>query len=211
MPHDHSAIAVTLAGYDAASATGIARFSGDLNVIGPLDLRLGLTYMSNVEPDDNQFQPQVGVRVRLLSQEAFGIDLATAVLYRRDRYTQDEGLIQVVLAIGRRWGRFGALGNAAYGQDPEGDDRDGELALSLMYEAAVPLQLGLESHLRLDLLSDDPRRRVREQGPFDLQAGPIVHYSFGHAIVTVQTGFSSYRFEHTRTGLFALGGIGGVY
>jgi hypothetical protein len=153
----------------------------------------------------------VGLRLRILNQHAHGLDLATAVFYRRARYTSDEGMIQLNVAIGRRFDRLGMLANIAYGQDPEGDDRDADAALALLYEIATPLQLGIESHLRFDLASDDPRRAVRHQGPLDLQAGPVVHYAFGPALLVAQAGVSAYRFERTQLGLYAIGGVGGVY
>ena len=102
------------------------------------------------------------------------------------------------------------LANLAYGQDPEGDDRDGDAALALMYEALAALQVGIESHIRFDIASDDPRREMRKQGPLDLQAGPFVHYALGPALLVAEAGVSAYRFEQTRAGFYALAGVGGV-
>jgi hypothetical protein len=208
---EQRAMAIALGGYDSSASTGIARFVGDVHLIGPLDLRVGLSYLSDVDVGQHQFEPQVGLRLRILRQEQSGIDLATAVFYRRDRYASDEGMIQLNVAIGRRWDRLGILGNLAYGQDPEGDDRDGDVALAVLYELIAPLQVGVESHLRFDLASDDPRRSVRHQGPLDFQAGPFAHYAFGPALLIVEAGVSAYRFENTRAGVYALGGVGGVY
>jgi hypothetical protein len=143
--------------------------------------------------------------LRLLTQNQAGIDLAAGLLYRRDRYTPDDGLVQAVLAIARHWGRVGLFGNLAYGQDMEGDDRDGELSLALLYERSVDLQLGFESHLRFDLSSEDPRRQMRGQGPFDLQLGPLAHYCLGSVIVTAQAGLSALKAEQTRTGVICAG------
>jgi hypothetical protein len=211
MEPNQRVVAVGLAGYDAATATGIARMVADVNIFGPLDLRAGLTYLSDVGPYQNKFEPQLGLRLRLLNQETAGVDLATAISYRRDRYTQDTGLVQAVLAVGRRWGHLGVLGNVAFGSDLEGDDRDGELGVALLYEAALQLQVGLESHVRFDLGSNDPRRQLRGQGAYDLQAGPVLHCAIGPAILTAETGISAYQFEHTRAGVYALGGLAGVY
>jgi hypothetical protein len=208
---EQRAMAIALGGYDTSSATGIARFIGEVHLFGPLDLRLGLTYLSDVDIGQHALEPQIGLRLRILQQSKHGIDLATAVFYRRDRYASDEGMIQLSVAISRRWDRLAVIGNLAYGQDPEGDDRDADAALALLYELATPVQVGIESHLRFDVASDDPRRRQRQQGPLDLQSGALLHYSFGPAILIAQAGVSAYRFEHTRAGVYALGGIGGMY
>jgi hypothetical protein len=52
-------VASAFGGYDAALSTGIARFVGDVNLIGPLDARVGMTYHSDVGVGQNQFQPQL--------------------------------------------------------------------------------------------------------------------------------------------------------
>ena len=205
------AVAIALGGADSSSKTGIARFVGDVRLFGPLDLRLGLTYLSNVDVGQNQFEPVIGLRLRILQQAQHGIDLATALFYRRDRYTSDEGMIQLNVAAARRFDRLGLFANLAYGQDPEGDDRDGDAALAVLYEVALPLQVGVEGHVRFDIASDDPRREMRRQGPLDLQAGPVVHYALGPAILVAEAGVSAYRFENTRAGVYAIGGVGGVY
>ena len=208
---EQRAVAIALGGADSSSKTGIARLVGDVRLFGPLDLRLGLTYLSDVDVGQNQFEPVIGLRLRILQQKLHGIDLATALFYRRDRYTSDEGMIQLNVAVARRFDRLGLFANLAYGQDPEGDDRDGDAALAALYEVALPFQVGVEGHVRFDLASDDPDREERRQGPLDVQVGPVIHYALGPALLIAEAGVSAYRFERTRTGVYAIGGVGGVY
>lgn len=200
-------IAVAYGGYDGGTDAGVMKVSGDVKVIGPLDARLGLTYTPNLPNTEAQAQPHFGARLRLLAEHTQGIDLSTLLLYRMERFTDDEGLVQGVVALGKHWGRVGLFGNAAYGQDPEGDDREGELALAMLYRASAPLQLGLESHLRVDLFSDDPKRAVRNDSNLELTAGPVAHVSLGPIAVLAQVGVHAIELDRVRTGVIALGGI----
>ena len=45
--------------------------------------------------------------MNLLAQSRQGVDLSTALFYRKERFTGDDGLVQGVLALGRRFGRIG--------------------------------------------------------------------------------------------------------
>lgn len=200
------AVVNALGGYDDGKNTGVMRLVGDVNVIGPLDLRLGLTYTPGIE--DGELQPQGGARVRVLNQASHEIDLAVSLFYRMERFTDDEGFIQGLVSVGRRWGRLGVMGHFGYGQDPEGDDRVGDAALALLYTVAPAFMLGLESELKLDLLSDDPKREEREDSEFELTVGPIAQYSTGSIGLIAQAGVHTLNFENSSsTGAIVLGGV----
>jgi hypothetical protein len=202
-------VANVVGGYDSALRTSVMRAIGDVNVIGPVDLRFGVTYT----PDafNGQVQPHVGMRVRILSQEKSGIDLAAALFYRLERFTADEGLVQGVLAAGRRFGPLNLLMHAAYGQDPEGDDREGEVALAGLVEASSAVQVGIENHIRFDLFSDDPKRQMRNDSEYDLTVGPLAQWSLGPLALLGQVGFRASRFQRVETGAVALAGLSGAY
>jgi len=206
---DSAAVTQFVAGYDSARESAVMSAVGDVAVLGPVDLRFGLTYTPEVA--EGEVQPHFGLRLRFLDQAHHGVDAAALVLYRMERFTEDEGLIQGVFALGRRFGPLGIFANLAYGQDPEGDDREGEASLAALYAVSSPLQVGLESHLRVDLFSDDPNRELRGDPTFELTAGPTAHYSIGPVALLAQAGVSAVEIDHVRVGVIALGGVGGAY
>lgn len=203
------ALAHVIGGYDSAEDTAVLRAIGDVQIVGPLDIRFGVTYTPDAPNGD--VQPHVGLRLRALWQKQHGIDLAFAAFYRMERFTDDEGLIQGLVSVGRRFDRVGLFGHVSYGQDPEGDDREGDVALAGMYGISQALQLGLESHFRFDLFSDDPKREARDDSEWDLIVGPTLNYSLGPVAFIAQVGLRALETEQVRTGVIALGGVGGSY
>lgn len=202
-------VANVVGGYDSALRTGVMRATGDVQLIGPVDLRFGVTYT----PDawNGQVQPHIGARVRILSQEKAGIDFAAALFYRLERFTDDEGLIQILVAAGRRFGPLNVLMHASYGQDPEGDDREGEVAAAGLFALSSHLQVGLENHIRFDLFSDDPKREARRDTEYDLTVGPLAQWALGPVALLGQVGFRASRFNRVETGAIALAGLSGTY
>ena len=203
------AVADVIGGYDSAENTAVLRAIGDVQVIGPLDLRFGVTYTPDAPNGD--VQPHFGLRVRALNQKSHGIDMALAVFYRMERFTDDEGLIQGLVSLGARFDRVGVFGHMSYGQDPEGDDREGDVAVAGLYRLSEPLQLGLETHVRFDLFSDDPKREARDDSEWDLIVGPTVNYSLGPVALIGQVGFRALETDQVHPGVIALGGVGGSY
>jgi hypothetical protein len=186
------------------SLAGVA----DLRVWGPAALRAGFTFLPRGQ--DRSFQPHFGLRVQLLRQTEHRVDGAIAVTYRMDRFTEDEGLIQVAVLVGRRFGDLGLIANLAYGQDPEGDDRDGELRLAALY-ALGSVQVGVDGRARFDLFSTDARRASRGEGALDFAAGPLASLSLGRFALIAQAGVSGVRVVTLRPGLLATMGVASVF
>lgn len=196
----------TLVGYDGGTKNALMRVTGDVKAFGPLDLRLGLTYTPGNE--EGEVQPMIGARVRILNQEDHAINLSTAVYYRMERFTDDEGFVQGVLALSRRWGRLGAFLNGAYGQDPEGDDRLADFGVALLYTLNSAWIIGLESDLKVDLASEDPKRDLRDDRELEFTAGPVATWSIGPIGLVAQAGIRTLKFESgSRTGALLLGGV----
>jgi hypothetical protein len=204
-----AASTVFWAGYDQALVSLTLRSHADLHVYGPLDARVGVTYLPNSM--QNAMQPHAGLRVRLLTQEGSGLDLGVGAFYRMERFTDDEGLVQGLLTAATRLGRLGLLGNLSYGQDPEGDDREADFVLAALYELSAALNVGLESRLRFDLASQDPKRAARGDASFDGIVAPTVGYSVGPVALLAQAGVSTMRARTWHTGAIALGGLAVAY
>lgn len=203
-----AAVAVT-SGYDGARASATLVTAADVHLWGPMAVRVGFTYM----PDGGQqsFQPHFGLRFQLLRQAHHGVDGGLGAFYRMERFTQDEGLVQVMGTLGRRFDRVGLFGNVAYGQDPEGDDRDGDLKLAALYTVSSYLQLGVDGRARIDLFSDDTRRAARGDTNFDFAVGPLACLTFGRFAVLGQVGMSGAKAVQWRSGLLATMGAAGVF
>jgi hypothetical protein len=205
---ERGAVMVT-SGYDGAQRSPTLSGAADVRVAGPVALRAGFTYVPEAVTDT--FKPHFGLRVQLLQQNRHGIDGAVGVFYRMERYIQDEGLLQVAALVGRRVGRLGLYGNASYGQDPEGDDRDGEVKLAALYELSSTVHAGIDGRLRFDLFSSDSRRAARGASGLDFAVGPLASVSLGRMALIGQVGASGVRVMKLETGLLAAVGVASLF
>lgn len=71
-------------------------------------------------------RPGVGAGVRWLDGE---ITSTAYVMFKTEGFTEREGELEALVSFERSFGAVHASANIAYGQDPEGKERDGELAL----------------------------------------------------------------------------------
>ena len=102
------------------------------------------------------------------------------------------------------------LGNLVYGQDPEGNERDGELRLASLYTTGR-WAFGLDSRLRFALGTQRSASAMAEP-KFDLLAGPVVATTVGPVAFFGQAGPSVLKLGGTTsTGLAVLGGLGSVF
>jgi hypothetical protein len=204
------ATVVASSGYDSARGSATFGATADLRVWGPVAVRVGATYLPSPAASSNaaQLQPNFGVRVQVLDQQRHGFDGAVGFTLRKDRYTQDDGELQLTLMAARRSGRMGYFVNAAYGTDDEGDDRDGTVSLGALYAAGEHLQLGLDSRLRFDLFSSDKRRAQRGETSYDLVVGPTAALPLGSLALIAQVGYAAVKTRAFSSGVVALGGIG---
>jgi hypothetical protein len=195
-----------LGGYDSARRSAQFEALADVTIIGPLAARVGVLYGQN----PSSLRPSIGLRLQALSQERQGIDLGVGAFYRPEGFTEAEGEVELVLAFGRRFGRFATFANLVYGQDPEGAERDGEVRLGALYAASSLLQAGLDARLRLDLGSSDGKRRAEGGAEYDLVFGPTASYALGPVAVIAQAGMSVFGTQSARLGAVALLGAAGV-
>jgi hypothetical protein len=201
--------AVVLSGYDGARRGMTVRTFLDANIYGPLDIRAGVSYLPNGV--ENAAKPHAGLRVRALNQDNHHVDLAFGLFYRLERFTEDEGMVQGLVAVSTRIDKAGLFANLTYGQDPEGDDREGELMFAFLYELLPALQLGLETRVRADLASDDPRRAARKASDFDGMLTPTLSYSLGPVALLAHVGASTVHTNSWHFGAVGTGGLSAVY
>ena len=203
--------ATTWAGYDGAKHVPLLTLAVDARIVGRLVLVVGGGYTGDMPGSPPALRPQVGLRAQLLDQSKHGIDGGVAVMYRQDLFSTEGGFFQGAIAVERRAGRIRMLGNVLYGQDGEGDDRDGEARKAALFEARPGLLVGLDSRYRRALWSTDPNRFVRDRPEYELVAGPTASYAHGSWAVMAETGLSTVRTTTTQTGLIALAGLSSCF
>jgi len=201
-----AALAFGFAGYDGARSSPIGGAVAEVRVWGPFALRGGAEYST----ERKEPRPTIGGRVQILRQERHGLDGSLSVFYRPEGFSEPEGEIESFISLGRRFDRVSVLGNLVYGQDPEGNERDGEVRLASMYGVGR-WSVGFDSRLRFAL---GPQKGAMAQAEpkFDLLAGPLAAATVGPIALFAQAGPSVLKVTgETSVGLAALGGVGSVF
>jgi hypothetical protein len=197
-----SAYATGTAGYDSARGSGIYEAAAEVRLWGPVSLRGGAVY---TQEGERRLRPSFGARVQALRESKHGVDGSFGVFYRPEGLTEPEGELEAVMAAGTHVGATYLLGNLVYGQDPEGNERDGELRLAALHPVASRVLLGLDSRLRFDLGTSAAKR----EPTLDALVGPAATILAGPLAFLVHAGASAFRLDsHTATGVFVLGGLG---
>jgi hypothetical protein len=201
-----AALAFGFAGYDGARSAPLGSATAEVRVWGPFAIRGGAEY-SNVR---KEARPTIGGRVQLLHQERHGVDGSLSVFYRPEGFTEPEGEIETFVSLGRRFERISVLGNLVYGQDPEGNERDGELRFASLY-AVGRWSFGVDSRLRF-AIGTQKSAMAQTEPKFDLMAGPIATAAVGPVAFFAQAGPSVLKVTgSTSAGVAALGGVGSVF
>ena len=145
--------------------------------------------------------------------ERHAVDGAVSIFYRAEGLTEPEGEIETVLSLGRRIGRTTVIGNVAYGQDPEGRERDGEVRAATLARISERLSVGVDGRWRFDLGSDAGRLVASHEARYDLDAGPVAALTLGAIAVTGHAGVSAVGRADGRAaaGLIALAGLGTAF
>ncbi len=208
--NDDRAVATTWAGYDGARRSPLVTATVEAPLVGRLVFLAGAGYTAQM-PGSAGLRPQLGLRVQLLDQARHGADGAVAVMYRQDQFTREGGFYQGAVALQRRQGRLLVVMNLLYGQDGEGDDRQGEARLAGLVSAGPGLTFGLDGRYRHDLWSDDPRGAGRDRPVSELMAGPTASFTHGAWIVMAEAGLSSVQIPAAQTGVIALAGFGSCF
>jgi hypothetical protein len=200
-------LALGSGGFDSARSGPLIDSAVEVSVWGPFALRVQATYSN----DTKKMRPSVGGRAQLLRQEQHGIDAAITVFYGTEGFTEAEGEIETFASVGRRFEYFSTVGNLVYGQDPEGNERDGELRAAVWHQGRR-LALGLDTRARFAIGTQHGRSATSEPS-FDFFAGPIAMVRAGPVALFAESGPSVFRLAGgpTRAGAVALAGVGAAF
>jgi hypothetical protein len=210
-------------GYEGAREAGVLEGRAEVTVWGPIAVRVGILYTGEGEGEEQEraageeeeegegrLRPSVGARVQALSQDGQGIDLSIGVFYKPEGFTEAEGEIEGVIALGRRFGQLGLIADLVYGQDPEGRERDGEVRLAGLYDVMPRFVIGLDSRLRFDLGTEEEKFAEEGGAEYDLVAGPLAGYVLGPVAFNLVAGVSVVGTPDTLVGPIALASISGT-
>jgi hypothetical protein len=194
-------------GYDSTRRGPLVDAAVEAHVWGPFALRVQTTYSN----DTARMRPSVAGRVQLLRQERHGIDGTLTVFYKTEGFTEAEGEIETFASISHRFPWLTLVGNLVYGQDPEGNERDGEVHAAAFHQGRW-LMLGIDSRVRFALGTQHGRAATTEP-VFDFMAGPVATVAAGPVAIFAQAGPSAFELANSsaRVGVAALAGLGAAY
>jgi len=199
-----------LGGYDGARKAGMFETASEVRFWGPIALRAGAVYTTGADT----VKPSVGGRVQLLREQAHGVDGAIGVFYRPEGLTEPEGEIESAISVGLHLGKIYLLGNLLYGQDGEGNERDGEVRVAALGPLVPWLSVGFDSRVRFDLGSDRATLLAHNEPTFDALAGPLATAFVGPLALSLQGGASVFRLPgqfNAEYGAFFMSGVGTAF
>ena len=155
-------------------------------------------------------RPNVGARVQLLRQEGHGLDGSLSLFYKAEGFTEAEGELEMVISLAHAFEAVTVGGNLAYGQDPEGNERDGEVRMTV-YRYRGHFSFGFDVRGRFALGSQRGRAATVEP-TFDALGGPTATWVAGPIALFAEVGPSAFKLGNdTHLGLAAFGGIGTAF
>jgi hypothetical protein len=204
-------IGLFLGGYDSAPDQG-PQFSAlvEGQLYNRIALRVGVDYQDGI----HNVYPSVGVRVGILRQERYKVDLGVIAQYKNLGFSEASGEFEVGVLVGHRWGKLGGQLNALYGQGLDEGERDAEVRASLLWYAHSRVQAGLDLRARFDLGSEDAARtKAKIEADFDFLGGAIGQFTVAkHLVLMAEVGPHVVVIqEQAHAGVAAIAGVGATY
>lgn len=133
-------------------------------------------------------RPGAGAGIRWLDGD---LTSTAYVMFKTEGFTEPEGEIEALLSFERAFGAVRASANIAYGQDPEGNERDGELALVAHVEPRTGWFVGGTARYR-DALGSTKEAVIR-----DGFAGPTSTLALGAFAISLEAGIAMAQTQMT--------------
>ena len=139
-------IVTGVASWNGAAHTTSLDLNGEVQIWGPF--RLVLRVDNALNDVDAKARPGIGGAVQFLSEAKHGLSGSGYFVYKAEGFTEGEGELEGLVSFGKQLGPVHGTLNLAYGQDPEGVERDGEAALGLHIEPMHGLFTGVVGRFR---------------------------------------------------------------
>ena len=142
-------------------------------------------------------RPGIGAGIRWLDGD---ITSTAYLMVKTEGFTEPEGELEALLSFERAFGAVRASANIAYGQDPEGNERDGEIALVAHVEPRTGLFVGATARYR-DSLGSTKEAVIRDGfiGPTSTLALGAIAVSVSAGVAMAQTQMTGRRFGPSTT------------
>jgi len=174
--------------------------TGEAQLVGPVRLVVRVQ-----DAFGETARPGLGVAVQVLDERRHGAAGTAYLQYKTEGFSEPEGELEAVIALGKRLDRVHTLVDAAYGQDPEGAERDGELAIAAQVEARPGLFAGAAVRYR------DALGTTKEAIARDGFGGATSTLTVGSLAVTAMVGVAMVETQLRRYGASATVAIGAVF
>lgn len=181
------------AGYNTITEEETLDVAAHVHVFDRFSLIASVSNITGEEP-----RPGIGGAVHLLDEAHHGVEATGFLLYKAEGFSEPEGEIEALASFGHSFGAVRAVANVAYGQDPEGNERDGELALGVQLHPLAPLFAGAVARYRDALGSRGELGVIR-----DLFAGASATYALDRFGISALAGLS--EIETSATDSFEAG------
>lgn len=191
--------------YNGASEKTTVDLNGEVQVFGPVRLVLRV---------DNVFdtaRPGIGAAVQWLKEAKHGVSSSVYFSYKAEGFTEPEGELEGLVSFAKHLGPVHGTLNLAYGQDPEGNERDGEAALGLHIEPIRGLFTGVIGRYRDALGSNGDKATGILR---DALGGATATYVIGSFGVTATAGIAGIKTVDSgsmQTGAQAALSVGSVF
>jgi hypothetical protein len=197
------ALAVGSGGYDTARSAALFDSAAEVRIWGPIAVRAGVTYSDGTQ----RMRPSVGARVQLFRQAAHGVDGSLSGSFKAEGFNEMEGELETTFALGRRFQQFYLLGNVAYGQDPEGRERDGEVRAAVLRPQGR-MVWGIEARGRSAIGGQHAPSSALEPR-MDAIGGAVGMLSLSNLVLFAEIGPSAVKMHGTdlRWGVASIGGV----
>ena len=117
--------------------------------------------------------PSARLRYQFLEQSAEGLDVAAGCRYKSVGLKPQNGELELLVAVGRRWNRVSAVLDAVYGHESGGPGQDLEAKAFVGYDITRPVRLGLEGRVQAEFVDENGIHRPT-LNDVDLRTGPSV-------------------------------------
>lgn len=167
--------AFAAATWDSVRNRGALDVAGELAVWGPIRI------VARVDDATRESaRPGAGVGVTLLDEARHGVASTAYLVYKAEGWTAPDGELEAQLAFAKSLGAVRTTFDVAYGQDPEGDDFDGEVALAAHIAPVPGVIVGVSGRYRDSLGSHAEETAMKRE----LIAGATSTFTHGRYAVS---------------------------